>query len=266
MARRMPGWAGLATLAGLAWLALGALAGPAAAQCFAVAGGEARLMRVALPDQAEARLTFLGHASFLIESAGGVTAVTDYYGNSGPVAVPDIVTMNNAHETHYTDHPDPAIGHVLRGWSQDGGWAEHDITVGDMRVRNVPTNVRGGGGTTRYFGNSIFVFEIGDLCIAHLGHLHHRLTETHLAELGRIDVALVPADGAYTMSHDVAADVIAQVGAPLVIPMHYFGGATLARFLDRVGEGYEIVYADRPSVLLPLAADGRRRILVLPGF
>jgi len=31
-------------------------------------------------------------------------------------------------------------------------------------------------GGTRYNGNSIFVFEIADLCIAHLGHLHHTLT------------------------------------------------------------------------------------------
>ena len=34
--------------------------------------------------------------------------------------VPDVVTMNNAHETHWTALPDPAIPHVLRGWARDG--------------------------------------------------------------------------------------------------------------------------------------------------
>ena len=32
--------------------------------------------------------------------------------------------------------------------------------------------------------NSIFVFEVADLCIAHLGHLHQLLTDQQLAELG----------------------------------------------------------------------------------
>ncbi|MBV9201128.1 MAG: MBL fold metallo-hydrolase [Alphaproteobacteria bacterium] len=31
-------------------------------------------------------------------------------------------------------------------------------------------------GGTRYNGNSIFVFDTADLCIAHLSHLHHTLT------------------------------------------------------------------------------------------
>jgi L-ascorbate metabolism protein UlaG (beta-lactamase superfamily) len=69
----------------------------------------------------------------------------------------------------------------------------------DLHIRNVPTNVREFGGA-RMNGNSIFVFEVADLCIAHLGHLHHTLTDVHLGELGQIDVLLVPADGSYTMA------------------------------------------------------------------
>ena len=49
---------------------------------------------------------------------------------------------------------------------------------------------------------------IGDLCIAHLGHLHHRLTKEHLDELGRIDVLMVPIDGSFTMGVPLMADVI----------------------------------------------------------
>ncbi len=88
--------------------------------------------------------------------------------------------MNNAHSTHYTDYADPGIRHVLRGWDPQGGVALHDVTLRDMRVRNVPTNVRDFGGN-RMNGNSIFVFETGGLCVAHLGHLHHTLTDENLA-------------------------------------------------------------------------------------
>ena len=45
------------------------------------------------------RIRYLGHASFAIETAGGLLAVTDYTGLIGnPDVVPDVVTMNIAHE------------------------------------------------------------------------------------------------------------------------------------------------------------------------
>src|SRR5688500_16925127 len=51
----------------------------------------------AAPAAGSLRLTFLGHSSFLIESAEDVAAVTDYNGYLRPDRLPDIVTMNNAH-------------------------------------------------------------------------------------------------------------------------------------------------------------------------
>jgi L-ascorbate metabolism protein UlaG (beta-lactamase superfamily) len=125
--------------------------------------------------------------------------------------LPDIVTMNHAHSTHYTDNPDPAIKHVLRGWGPSPDQpARHDLQAGDVRVRNVPTNIRNymSGGTERH-GNSIFIFEIANLCIAHLGHLHHTLTQQQLNEIGRIDVVMVPVDGGVTLDLDGMAEVLA---------------------------------------------------------
>ena len=116
---------------------------------------------------------------------------------SGRLLLPDIVTMNHAHTSHYTDHPDPAIKHVLRGWREDEKPARIDLTYKDVRVRNVPTNIRTFDGGTERHGNSIFIFEVANLCIAHLGHLHHTLTQAQLNEIGRIDVVLVPVDGNY---------------------------------------------------------------------
>ena len=238
---------------------------PAMAGCFALADNRLPIVKASVPQGALARLTYLGHSSFQIETARGVIAVTDYYGLNGPGGLPTVVTMNNAHSTHYTDHPDPGITHVLRGWDPGGGMANHDVTVQDLRVRNVPTNVRGFGGT-RYNGNSIFIFEIEDFCIAHLGHLHHELTPTHLAELGRVDVLLVPADNAWTMNHDTAATVIRQIGAPIVIPMHYFGGSLLTSLTSRLGDSYSVVFNDGPSIALPQSATQQNIVLVLQNY
>ena len=56
--------------------------------------------------------------------------------------VPDVVTMNNAHHTHWTATPDPRIPHVLAGWPEGRGPAEHRLDLGAMLVRNVTTDTR----------------------------------------------------------------------------------------------------------------------------
>lgn len=223
-------WAGLAGLLAIA------VPGAAAAKCLPIASAPSvpQVVPVALPADGSVRLTFVGHSSFLIETPGGASAVTDYSGLSLPYP-PDVATMNNAHYTHYTDFPDPKIETILRGWDPEGGIAEHDHMVEDLRVWNVPTNVRDYGGT-RFNGNSIFVFEVDGMCIGHLGHLQHTLTDQHLADLGEIDVLLVPVDGSNTLSHRLLMQVIEQISPSVVIPMHYFGVTSLSRFVALIEE------------------------------
>ena len=55
----------------------------------------------------EVRISYAGHSTFMVESPRGVKIATDYNDYVKPRALPDIVTMNHAHSTHYTDHPDP---------------------------------------------------------------------------------------------------------------------------------------------------------------
>lgn len=260
----------------LAALLMPALQPPAAATCLPVAEApDARLLPAsfsddarlaALPAVGSVELTYLGHSSFLIVSPGGATAVTDYNGVHRAPLTPDVVTMNNAHSTHFTDHVEPGVKHVLRGWPAAGGaMAVHDLTYLDMRVRNVPTNARDWEGGTRVAGNSIFVFEVAELCIAHLGHLHHRLEPVHLAELGPIDVLLVPVDGSYTLAQPLIAEVIEQVGPRLVIPMHVFSEQRLAQFLALIEERYPVAWSASPTVTLSRDALPQRGTLVLPG-
>lgn len=212
------------------------------------------------------KITFIGHSTFLIESPGGIKIATDYNDYVRPDVIPDVATMNRAHSTHYTLSPDPAIKHVLRGWGEGEQPARYEVEIGDVFVRNVPTNIRDWNGGTSYNQNSIFVFEISGLCIAHLGHLHHTLTPAHLDALGRIDVVLVPVDGSYTLNTDGMAEVLKQIDAPVAIPMHIFGEQTLERFLDKMRSLYEIRRETEASISLSRATlPQKRTMIVLPG-
>ncbi len=226
------------------------------------------VQRVALKHD-EARFTYIGHSTFLIESPQLVRIATDYNGYVKPPMIPDVVTMNHAHSTHYTDRPEPEIKLVLRGWSQEFGKPTRiDQQFKDVRIRNVPTNIRSyyGGAETERHGNSIFIFETAGLCIAHLGHLHHTLTQQQLNEIGRVDVVLVPVDGSYTLDIEGMVEVLRGMKARMVIPMHYFSEYTLDRFLSQVGREWEVERSPVPSVVLSKATMPEKpKLLVLPG-
>jgi len=223
-------------------------------------------LRLAALNSDQVRLSYIGHSTFLIESPRLVRIATDYNDYVRPALIPDIVTMNHAHSTHYTDFPEKGIKHVLRGWEDGSAPARHDITLQDVRVRNVPTNIRSWGGGTERHGNSIFIYEIANLCIAHLGHLHHTLTQAQLNEIGRIDVVMVPVDGTYTLDLEGMIEVVQALKAPLIIPMHYFSAYTLNRFLERMRAQFEVETQDIPSIVVSKATlPTKPKVLVLPG-
>ena len=257
-----------AALAVLIWP--GAAAAQIADRCFAVSQApnpvQPASLRLASLSPAEVRLTFVGHATWLVESAGGVKIATDYNDYIRPSVLPDIATMNRAHTTHYSLFPDPGIKHVLPGWSSDGGPAKHDLTVGDVRVRNVATNIRDWSGGAMAYGNSIFIFEIAGMCIGHLGHLHHTLTEQQVAHIGQLDVVLVAVDGSYTMDIDGVVETLKTLRARLILPMHYFNPYTLNRFLERIGTDFPVERATEPVMVVSQATlPAQPKIVVLPG-
>lgn len=244
------------------------LAQSMASHCLAVAGRTAPLVHLAnfqTPvTEDQVRITYVDHAMFLIQG-GGASAATDYTGFLGMVDfVPDVVTMNNAHETHFTRFPDPDIAHILNGWPTGGQPADHWIKVADMVVRNVTSDIRGRLGEVREDGNSVFVFEAGGLCIAHVGHLHQELSPNQIAQLGRMDVIMVPVDGGTTMSHDAMVRVIQASQARVVIPMHWFTISGRDAFIDRMRQtGFAIDRRDSNSFELGLLDLPRTPTLVV---
>jgi L-ascorbate metabolism protein UlaG (beta-lactamase superfamily) len=260
-----------AMLAGLAvWLFPAGAWAQLADRCLAVSQSPSLIQRADYRPAAlklmEVRLSFVGHSTWLIESAGSVRIATDYNDYVRPQVVPEIATMNRAHTTHYSNFPDPGIKHVLRGWNPEGGPAKHDLTVSDVRVRNVATNIRDWNGGYVPYGNSIFIFEIAGLCIGHLGHLHHTLTDQQIAQIGQLDVVMVPVDGSFTMDVTGMVEVLKALRARLILPMHYFNPYTLNRFLERIGNDFTVERSTEATIVVSQPTlPSEPKVLVLPG-
>jgi L-ascorbate metabolism protein UlaG (beta-lactamase superfamily) len=194
-------------------------------------------------------------------------------------AVPDVVTMNKAHSSHFTLSPDERIDHVLRGWNFDGRPADHDVVVDDVYIRNVTTDIRNFG-AMEPDGNSIFIFEVADLCIGHLGHLHHPLEDRHFAQIGRLDIVMVPVDGGLTLSHTAMTGIAQRLQSSILLPMHR-RGAPLSSFIEMMGDKFrhrlrqsDRLYHFRPHAAAPadnscpqgrLTWCDRRRFLISAG-
>jgi L-ascorbate metabolism protein UlaG (beta-lactamase superfamily) len=248
---------------------IGVLLAPAVAQeaprgseCLAMANAPPRAIPVSLRRTAakadEVAITYAGHSTYVIDTPGGVRIATDYNGMYQVGRLPDVVTMNRAHSTHYTLNPDPRIPLVLHGWGDNGQPARINQRVGDVLIRNVTTDIR------RYMfdesnsemikdGNSIFIFEVAGLCIGHLGHLHHKLDESHFAAIGRLDIVMVPIDGSYTMSLDGISDITKRLRASVVLPMHRFM-TPLEDFMRRIGQQFAIDVRSERTLTISLGS------------
>lgn len=225
--------------------------------CIALASAEPRVLPAALSDGLEADevlIRYIDHASFALVTQDGTVAVTDYTGYLGTQdVVPDVVTMNNAHDTHFTLSPDPRIPNVLKGWGEGGEPASHRLDLGAMLIRNVTTDTRGPFGEgARKDGNSIFIFEVAGLCIGHLGHLHQIPSDAQYAAIGRLDVVMVPVDGGYTMRLEDMAGVVRRLRSSVVIPMHWFSEASLQAFLTEMSDGFTVVETGGAQIALSL--------------
>lgn len=153
------------------------------------------------------KLTWLGHACFLLEQDGYRIVTDPYTGVEGypPLAV-------SAHEVvcshHHFDHDAVDCVEPLPG--REGLFA----------VREVETCHDDQGGALRG-SNTVRVFAAGGVSVAHLGDLGHQLTAAQLAAIGPVDAALVPVGGVYTVDAAGAKAVCDAIGARCVVPMHY---------------------------------------------
>jgi len=89
--------------------------------------------------------------------------------------------------------------------------------------------------------NTVYLMEVDEVSVCHLGDLGHVLTAEQVEELGNVDVLLLPVGGMSTIDASMAAEVVRQLEPKVVVPMHYKTQALswelqpVGRFLKEIG-------------------------------
>ena len=162
------------------------------------------------------KVKWLGHASFMITAETGIKILTAPYEwrdtlNYGEInESADIVTVSHEH----TDHNNvAAVGgnpEAVKGAAKAKG----------IEFKGIPTYHDAAGGSERG-NNIIFCFEVDGMMVCHLGDLGHPLGDKEVAEVGKVDILLVPVGGNYTIDARVATEVGSKLAPKVIMPMHY---------------------------------------------
>jgi L-ascorbate metabolism protein UlaG (beta-lactamase superfamily) len=206
-------------------------------------------------------VTWLGHGCFRLRGRGAAVVTDPYPPSLGP-KLPrleaDLVTVSHQHDNHsYTQGvvKDPFVvegpgEYEVAGVTVLGLPTFHDSRQGELHGRN-----------------TVYVIELDDVRVCHLGDLGHALEADMLEALGKVDVLLVPVGGGNTLEAVGAAEVARQVEPRVVVPMHYALPAVktelapVERFLKEMG-----VTEPDPQPKLTVQAssgEGETRVVVL---
>ena len=155
------------------------------------------------------RITWLGHACFMVEYEGYRVVIDPFRDVPGFADVSveaDMVLCSHGHFDHaYTD------GVTLR-----------EGRANPFTVETVETFHDEEGGALRG-KNTVYILRAGGLKLVHLGDLGHRLTREQAEKLWDCDVLMVPVGGTYTVDHAGAISAQAWLLPRVTIPMHYRG-------------------------------------------
>ena len=160
-------------------------------------------------------ITWLGHSCFSIKEKGKVLVTDPYSPDLGyaPLKISaDVVTISHFHPGHsYIEGIDNNPKQIttpgefeIGGLFATGVSTFHDSENGSVRGRN-----------------TVFLVELGNMVLCHLGDLGHRLTPQLLEELGSVDVLFLPVGGGSTISVNLAVETVRALDPRIVIPMHY---------------------------------------------
>ena len=164
------------------------------------------------------KIKWLGHAAFLIIAEDGTKIITDPYAVGGGIAYgkikesADIVTVSHDHGDHNNS---AAIG----------GNPQVLNSVVNTRVKNVAirsfASFHDSAQGTQKGKNIIFCLNVDGMNLCHLGDLGHTLDSKTIADIGQVDILLIPVGGFFTIDATTATGVSNALKAKVIIPMHY---------------------------------------------
>lgn len=166
------------------------------------------------------KIKWFGHACFGITNDQGKVLVTDPYKHgcfNGAVKYPkvnihaDVVLSSHDHDDHnafdevngdFVRINEPGL-HEALGMKFKGVKCFHDESQGSERGENI-----------------IFVMDIDNMKIAHLGDLGHLLEDSQYAEIGNVDIMFIPVGGHFTIDGSNATKIMEKINPKITIPMH----------------------------------------------
>jgi L-ascorbate metabolism protein UlaG (beta-lactamase superfamily) len=160
-------------------------------------------------------MTWYGQAMFSIAGAG-VTVVVDptppETGYSYDPVGADIVLITHTHFDHNFLGGVAGSPKVIN--------ASGRFQLGGLEVRGIDTFHDAAGGSERG-NNIIYTWEQAGLRVAHFGDLGHMLKPDITKKLLRLDIAMVPVGGVFTIDAEQAARLVRDLEPSIVLPMHY---------------------------------------------
>jgi len=180
-------------------------------------------------------ISWLGHSCFKIKGSHA-TVITDPYspslGYSLGKPTARIVTVSHQHPGHSYFQ---GVGGEPRVITGPGEYEISGILI--IGIATFHDAERGG----KRGRNTIYLMEVDEVSVCHLGDLGHVLTAEQAEELGNVDILLLPVGGVSTINAPAAAEVVRRLEPKVVIPMHYKTEALswelepVGRFLKEIG-------------------------------
>jgi len=180
-------------------------------------------------------ISWLGHSCFRLRSSHAIIITDPYppdlgYSLGKPTA--RIVTVSHQHPGH------SYVTGVGGEPKQVTGPGEYEIS--GVLIIGMTTFHDGEGGKKRG-KNTVYLIEVDEVVVCHLGDLGHVLTTKQVEEMENVDVLLLPVGGVSTIDAPMAAEVVRQLEPKVVVPMHYKTEALtwelepVGRFLKEMG-------------------------------
>lgn len=175
----------------------------------------------------EVAIEYIAHSCFRIHTPGGARIVIDpfasrvWLGYDFPRRLAgDAVLITHPHYDHDADvllgQQPPPWAPGVRVLRDPGAYKIADATISGIRGKHAEPWGKEFGQT-----NTIWLLEVGGLRIAHVGD-NGPLTEANIAELGRVDIVMLPIDAKHHILKDDEIAAIRNALHPrIVIPMHY---------------------------------------------
>jgi L-ascorbate metabolism protein UlaG (beta-lactamase superfamily) len=180
-------------------------------------------------------ISWLGHSCFRLRGSHA-TVITDPYspdlGYSLGKPTARIVTVSHQHPGHSYCRGIGGQPRVING--------PGEYEISGVLILGIATFHDGEGGKKRG-KNTVYLMEIDEISVCHLGDLGHVLTGEQVEEIDNVDVLLLPVGGVSTINAPVAAEIVRQLEPKAVIPMHYKTPALswelepVERFLKEIG-------------------------------